>query len=153
MFTFIQSQNDEVKFPNVNSISDFCKAIIDPDIKATPENIFVSSAVMFKNYEELFKKKFPQPACQMFTFKLPSSILPGLHLYKMFPRVLSMFMNEHLKFRSVCTIFENEDTAPNLPSNMQPTLKIFNQIFLSVQTATLRKRIKRRSFNVFFNIF
>jgi hypothetical protein len=80
MFTFIQSQNDEVKFPNVNSISDFCKAIIDPDIKATPENIFVSSAVMFKNYEELFKKKFPQPACQMFTFKLPSSILPGLHL-------------------------------------------------------------------------
>jgi hypothetical protein len=150
MFTFIQSQNDEVKFPNVNSISDFCKAIIDPDIKATPENIFVSSAVMFKNYEELLTTFFPQPACQKFTFKLPTSILPALHLYKMFPRVLSMLMNKHLKFGSVCTIFENDNTAPNLPPNFLPTLQIFNQIFLTVQTATLKTRIKRGSFNRVF---
>jgi hypothetical protein len=61
MFTFVQNKIEAVEFPNVNSETDFCEAIIDPSIKANLENIFISSAVMFKNYEELLETFFPQP--------------------------------------------------------------------------------------------
>ena len=118
MFTFVENVDDEVKFPNVNSVIDFCKAIVDPDFQATLQNIFVSSAVMFKSYEELLTTFFPEPPCQKLTFKLPTSILPGLHLYEKFPRILALFINKHLKFKSVCTVFLNKDTAPK-SSNVQ----------------------------------
>ena len=61
-----------------------------------------------------------------------------------------MFINKHLKFGSICTIFENNNTAPNPPLIMQPPLKMFNQIFLSLQTDIPKKRVKRGSFNRFF---
>ena len=59
MFSFVENADDFVHFPNVNSKTDFCKAIIDPDFKATLQNIFVSSAVMFGTYEELLTTFFP----------------------------------------------------------------------------------------------
>ena len=51
MYTYIENDNGEISFPNVNSITDHCKAIIDPDFRAALQNIFVSSAVMFQHYE------------------------------------------------------------------------------------------------------
>jgi hypothetical protein len=152
MFTFVENADEIVKFPNVNSETDLCKAIIDPDFQATLQNIFVSSAVMFRSYEELLTTFFPEPQCQKLTFKLPTSILSGLHLYEKFPRILAMFINKHLKFKSVCTVFYNNGTAPNLPQIFLPTLQLFNQIFLSVQTAPPNNRVKRGSFNRFFLI-
>ena len=84
MFSFVENADDFVHFPNVNSKTDFCKAIIDPDFKATLQNIFVSSAVMFGTYEELLTTFFPEPTCQKLTFNLPTSatfnkLIFGLH--------------------------------------------------------------------------
>ena len=112
MFSFVENVDDFVHFPDVNSKTDFCKAIIDPDFKATLQNIFVSSAVMFGTYEELLTTFFREPACQKLTFNLPTSIQSGLHLYEKFPQILAKFINKLLKIKSVCTVFYNNKTAP-----------------------------------------
>jgi hypothetical protein len=150
MFTFLQNKIEAVEFPNVNSETNFCIAKIDPAIKANIENIFISSAMMFENYEELLQTFFPKPICQIFNFELPASILQGIHLYEMFSRTLAMFINKHLQYEAVCAVFIHDTNAPALPSEMQPTLQLFNQIFLTIKPTALGKRIKRSSFNRFF---
>ena len=137
-------------FPNVNSKTDFCKAVIDPDFRSTLQNILVSSAALFHNYEDLLQTFFPEPSCQQFIFNIPTSIQSGLHLYKKLPRILAMFINKHLKIQSACTVFEHNKTALALPPIFIPTLTLFNKIFLSVQASPPKRRTKRGSFNLFF---
>ena len=84
MYTYVENDNGEILFPNVNSMTDYCKAVVDPDFRAALQNIFVSSAVMFQSYEKLLETFFPEPPCQKLTFTLPDSILPGLHFMKNF---------------------------------------------------------------------
>ena len=131
-------------------MTDYCKAIVDPDFRAALQNIFVSSAVMFQSYEKLLETFFPEPPCQKLTFKLPDSILPGLHLYEKFPRILALFTNKHMKFKSVCTVIENGDRSLDLPENFLPTLQLFNQICNSGVETPTHTRFKRGSFNRFF---
>ena len=150
VFTFVENANEFVAFPNVNSETELCKAIIDPDFKSTLQNIYVSSAIMFSNYEELLTTFFPEPSCQKLTFNMPTSSQLGLPLYVKFSRILAMFINKHLKLKSACIMFGNDEIAPVLPDIFVPTLKLFNQIFLSIQAAPPKNRVKRGSFNRFF---
>ena len=150
VFTFVENVNEAVAFPNVNSKTDLCKAVIDQDFKSTLQNIYVSSALMFSNYENLLATFFPEPLCQMLTFNMPASIQLGMPLYVKYPRILAKFINKHLKLKSACIMLGNDATAPVLPDIFIPTLKLFNQIFLSVQPAPPKKRVKRGSFNRFF---
>jgi hypothetical protein len=119
-------------------------------MKRIIENIYMTSGVMFKNHEKLLITFFPQPKCQLFTFKFPSSLQPGLKFYKQFPRILSVFINKHLEFKSISLVFVNSATAPSLPQIFHPPLKVFNEIFTSLKSKISNKRTKRGAFNRFF---
>ena len=77
----MENSNEAVAFPNVNSKTDLCKALIDQDFKSILQNIYVSSALMFHNYEDLLETFFPEPLCQMLKFNMPASIQLGMPLY------------------------------------------------------------------------
>ena len=63
----------------------------------------------------------------------------NMPLYEKFPRVLAKFINRHLKVKYACIMFQNDAAAPVLPDVFIPTLELFNQIFISVQPASLTK--------------
>ena len=149
VYTFVDNGGIGVDFPNINDYSKLCKVEIDLDFISTLQNIYVSTASMFGNYELLLETFFPAPLCQKLKFNFPQSIDVNMPLYKKIPRLLAKFMSVNLKIPYACILLENDATAQVLPAVFTPVLTLFNQIFRSVQPS-LQNRIKRSTFTRFF---
>ena len=145
----IVDRGKKVFFLDVNGNQEMCKVKIDLDFLSTLQNIYVSTASMFSNYEHLLETYFPKPLCQTLKFNFPQQIVIHMPLYKKFPRILAKFLNANLKVPSTCILFESDATAQALPAVFTKALNLFNQIFGSVQSFP-RNRVKRDSFTRFF---
>ena len=80
VLTFVENANQAVDFPNVNSETSLCKVVIDSDFRSTLQNIYMSSAIMFQNYENLLETFFPEPLCQILSFNIPDSIHINIYM-------------------------------------------------------------------------
>ena len=80
VYTFVDNGNQDVDFPNINSETKLCKVEIDADFRSTLQNIYMSSALMFKNYENLLETFFPEPLCQILSFNIPDSIHINIYM-------------------------------------------------------------------------
>ena len=84
VYTFVD-KGETVSFLDINGNRKMCKVKIDLDFLSTLQNIYVSTASMFANYEHLLETYFPKPLCQTLKFNFPQQIVIHMPLYKKFP--------------------------------------------------------------------
>ena len=114
-------------------------------------NIFAGSVLIFYQLETLLNEIFPFPPCMVFSFNLPSNMRSII--YKEYPRVLALFLNQQLKIKTNCVFLRHNSSSEQIPAQLKNILLRFLQPFLmKFESQTGNGKVKRNA-NPLINFF